>query len=249
MSVKTLLNGLHKLTSDEFYTRRADVQEMLAWVETCGAHIPRHVYMPCDTLQSAFVQELFNRGYTVDATSDDFRRHDFTGKFIVTNPPFSLFNRVFYEKLRREAAGFMVVCPLTALFSPHVFADLADGRCHSFNTHVSSWEFLRPDGSTSNAPAAWLTTLDIPPCYRVQGEPPDYGSLPYHACTFRGIRLKEVARLPVPVNVPDGALLACTVSVLCEIPDGYTLVSQRRPARGFTRAVLCKGVKAENMLF
>lgn len=217
MSAKTLLNGFHKLTSDEFYTRRADVQEMLAWVETCGAHIPRHVYMPCDTLQSAFVQELFNR--------------------------------VFYEKLRREAAGFMVVCPLTALFSPHVFADLADGRCHSFNTHVSSWEFLRPDGSTSNAPAAWLTTLDIPPCYRVQGEPPDYGSLPYHACTFRGIRLKEVARLPMPVNVPDGAFLACTVSVLCEIPDGYTLVSQWRPARGFARAVLCKGVKAENMLF
>lgn len=47
----------------------------------------------------------------------------------------------------------------------------------------------------------------------------------HHACTFRGIRLKEVARLPMPVNVPDGAFLACTVSVLC------------------------KGVKAENMLF
>lgn len=249
MSNSSLLKGFYHKTSDEFYTSHADVQEMLAWVEASGARLPQHVYMPCDNFRSAFVKEFFTRGYTVDCTSDDFRRHSFTGKFIVTNPPFSLFNTVFYEKLRHEAAGFMVVCPLTALFSPHVFADLAAGKCHSFNTHASSWEFLRPDGTTSNAPAAWLTTLDVPPCYRVQGEPPEYSSLPYHACTFRGNRIKELVRLPMPVNVPDGALLACTVSVLCEIPDGYTLVAQWRPPHGFARAVLCKGGKAESMLF
>lgn len=233
---------------DEYYTNPYDVVEGLQWVEA-HATIPHDVYCPCDTRESAFTRCFAQAGYHVEFASSDFRYQDFTGKFIATNPPFSLFVGSFYPKLRREAAGFLVVAPLTALYSPRVFADLKAGRVHAFTTHGTSWKFTRPDGTLANAPACWLTSLDVPADYMTGCKIPAYAELEDYPCEWRGYRVKHCPALPLPLDAPAGALIAAPASVLAELTPHIVLVAPWRTRYSFERVVIAVDRMPEIMLF
>lgn len=77
-------------SSDEFYTRRDTVEQILNYIEDDIKG--KKIYCPCDGPQSKFVQVLQERGYDVRYTWDDYMKHDDLWQWadvIITNPPFS----------------------------------------------------------------------------------------------------------------------------------------------------------------
>ena len=97
----TLKNSTIQKRSDEYYTQKETVQEVLKYVDLTGLKL----YAPCDKEWSAFNDlDLAKR------SSDDFHSHSFKGYTIVTNPPFSLISD-FYEKCKKRGWTLFVYSP------------------------------------------------------------------------------------------------------------------------------------------
>ncbi len=106
-----------KQTSDEFYTRREDIDAMLPEWDLSD----KIVYCPADSDESEFVKYFKQPGKCKELiyTSDDFRTHqDLIEKcdVVVTNPPFSLI-RVLYGMIVDAKKDFILIQPVLPIIA------------------------------------------------------------------------------------------------------------------------------------
>ena len=145
-----LRNSTMQKRSDEYYTQKETVQEVLKYVDLKGLKL----YAPCDKTQSAFNElDLAKR------TSDDFKNHSFKGYTIVTNPPFSLIAE-FYEKCKKEAEHFLFIAPLTFISRKGVPDDILSGKINVFQPQGTT-EFINEKGTKTAINTIWVTDLPI----------------------------------------------------------------------------------------
>ena len=146
----TLKNNTIQKRSDEYYTQKETVQEVLKYVDLKGLKL----YAPCDKPQSAFNDlDLAKR------TSDDFRTHSFKGFTIVTNPPFSLIAD-FYEKCKKEADHFLFIAPLSFVGRKGVPDDILNHKINVFQTQGTT-HFINEKGTKTAINTIWVTDLPI----------------------------------------------------------------------------------------
>lgn len=146
----TLKNSMIQKRSDEYYTQKETVGEVLKYVDLTGLKL----YAPCDKPQSAFNElDLAKR------TSDDFRAHSFKGYTIVTNPPFSLIAE-FYEKCKKEANHFLFIAPLTFMVRKGVPDDIIKHKINVFQTQGTT-EYINEKGTKTKINTIWVTDLPI----------------------------------------------------------------------------------------
>lgn len=146
----TLKNSTLQKRSDEYYTQKETVQEVLKYVTLKGLKL----YAPCDKDQSAF-----NDLNLAKRTSDDFRSHSFKGYTIVTNPPFSLIAE-FYEKCKKEADHFLFIAPLTFIIRKGVPDDILKHKINVFQTQGTT-EYINEKGTKTKINTIWVTDLPI----------------------------------------------------------------------------------------
>ena len=106
-----------KHTSDEFYTRREDIDAMLPEWDLSD----KIVYCPADSDESEFVKYFKQPGKCKELiyTSDDFRTHqDLIEKcdIVVTNPPFSLI-RVLARMISAAKKDFILIQPVLPMIA------------------------------------------------------------------------------------------------------------------------------------
>lgn len=146
----TLKNSTIQKRSDEYYTQKETVEEVLKYVSLKGLKL----YAPCDKEQSAFnVLDLAKR------TADDFNNHSFKDYTIVTNPPFSLITE-FYEKCKEEADHFLFIAPLTFICRKGVPDDIITHKVNVFQTQGTT-EFINEKGTKTKINTIWVTDLPI----------------------------------------------------------------------------------------
>lgn len=146
----TLKNSTMKQRSDEYYTQKETVQEVLKYVNLTGLKL----YAPCDKKWSAF-----NKLDLTKRTSDDFHSHSFKGYTIVTNPPFSLIAE-FYEKCKKEAEHFLFIAPLSFVGRKGVPEDIISGKVNVFQTQGTT-HFINEKGTKTAINTIWVTDLPI----------------------------------------------------------------------------------------
>lgn len=206
---------------DEFYTTRRDIREALDHIEA-HTRIDAPIICPCDSAASQIVQELTARGYTVEHHEGAFQDCDFTGKFVVTNPPFSLYH-AFYRKCQDEAAGFLLVLPVTGLTYTGIYSDQIDGKAHAFTTHGTHWDFDGGDGKSMSC--VWLTSLNVPPAYRVtKKQRMKDGELCIE--TVCGYPIWNFNRLDLPCDAADEDIIAMPVTALAQLPTGTRIIGR-----------------------
>ena len=147
----TLKNSKLQKRSDEYYTQKETVQEVLKYVDLKGLKL----YAPCDKPQSAF-----NELNLAKRTSDDFNSHSFKGYTIVTNPPFSLIAE-FYEKCKKEAEHFLFIAPLTFLGRKGVPDDIITHKVNVFQTQGTTEFIINEKGTKTKINTIWVTDLPI----------------------------------------------------------------------------------------
>lgn len=121
MNNKLLGRWQKKNLSDEFYTRREDIEAMLPEWDLSD----KVVYCCADSEESEFVKyfKQSNKCKELIYTSDDFRTHEDLFErcdIVVTNPPFSLI-RVLLRTLAKYKKDFILiqtVLPARAIPSP-----------------------------------------------------------------------------------------------------------------------------------
>lgn len=145
-----LKNSTIQKRSDEYYTQKETVQEVLKYVDLTGLKL----YAPCDKPQSAF-----NDLKLAKRTSDDFRSHSFKGYTIITNPPFSLIAE-FYKKCKQEADHFLFIAPLTFLSRKGVPDDIIRHKINVFQTQGTT-NFINEKGTKTKINTIWVTDLPI----------------------------------------------------------------------------------------
>ncbi len=107
-----------KKLSDEFYTRREDIDAMLPEWDLSG----KVVYCPADSEESEFVKYFQQSGKCKELiyTSDDFRTHEDLFErcdIVVTNPPFSLIRCLMrlLSKYKKDFILIQTVLPTRAI--------------------------------------------------------------------------------------------------------------------------------------
>lgn len=141
---------------DEYYTRYEDVDKELSLFDWRG----KRILCPCDTNESAFVQWFQNHDIAV-STSTCFQECDFSiYDCVVTNPPFSWFNRGFLRQLA-TSRKFLIVVPVASLANKR-FATLFINHIAQCDTRNNISEFMRPNRETAHVTSCWLTSLALP---------------------------------------------------------------------------------------
>lgn len=103
--------------SDEWYTPQFIVDKC---VEIAGEKIKGKVILPFDTDKSLFVRSLKDKGVELTYGITDFIEGDYQYSLAMTNPPFSIKEKVF-EKCLMNKKDFILVLPETFIFSVKIF--------------------------------------------------------------------------------------------------------------------------------
>lgn len=149
-----------KVTDDEFYTRRADVDAFLDAVNLSGLRI----YCPCDTQDSAFVRYMTDHDLDFFAGTDmwDVTKYN-ECDIVITNPPFHGYN-AYLSFLRSIKKPFILIFPTIGALAR---------RTKGFATQFFMWgdvdTFLGPDGQVRKSLCRWITSFHDPrhPCFEV----------------------------------------------------------------------------------
>lgn len=148
---------------DEYYTHYGTVE----WIvnEFLKDRLEdKIIYCNCDSEQSNFVkyfkahkEELKYKDLWF--TSDDYRNHyDLMQKcdIIITNPPFSLFNKFYFPDLLKYAKEFFVFSNFLNGYNVNKY--IYSGEIHKLEWSAES--FTRPDGSEKLAHVCLLTNME-----------------------------------------------------------------------------------------
>lgn len=114
------------LLSDEWYTPQFIVDKC---VEIAGERINGNILLPYDTENSLFVKTLQKQGASIQYGINDFIENNYTYSLLMTNPPFSLKEKVF-EKCLQDNKDFILVLPETFIFSVTFFNLLQKYKFH-----------------------------------------------------------------------------------------------------------------------
>ena len=181
---------------DEFYTKETDIKKVLKEYDFNG----KTVYCNCDNPEFSNFWKVFydnfnnlklkkliatyysNTPYLYEYDGDEIKKTKIkSGRFqdneiyikqsdiVVTNPPYSdnmpieLANMLLKNKI-----DFMFVGPLHLTIKKEFFPLLKSGKIQAMSYSINS--FIRPDGSSKNAPSCWWTNLDIKKDYKLTKE-------------------------------------------------------------------------------
>ena len=100
--------------SDEWYTPKFIVDKCIKIAKDKISN--KVVLLPFDTEKSLFVQELEKINATLCYGFRDFLTADYKYDILITNPPFSIKEKVF-ERCLQNGKDFMLVLPETFIFS------------------------------------------------------------------------------------------------------------------------------------
>lgn len=100
--------------SDEWYTPKFLVDKCLSIVDLCN----KKIILPYDTEKSLFVQSLLD--YKPIYNIYDFLENEYDYDLLITNPPFSLKDKIM-EKCLINNKDFILVLPETYIFSVSFF--------------------------------------------------------------------------------------------------------------------------------
>lgn len=114
------------ILSDEWYTPQFLVDKC---IEIVGEKINGKILLPYDTENSLFVKTLKRLGKTIQYGITDFIESEYTYSLLMTNPPFSLKEKVF-EKCLQNNEDFILVLPETFVFSVKFYDLLEKYKFH-----------------------------------------------------------------------------------------------------------------------
>lgn len=118
--------------SDEWYTPQFIVDKCVEIYQKQLYGKPPKILLPYDTENSLFVKTLKDKDITYGIR--DFLENDYNYDVLITNPPFSLKEKVF-EKCLQNGKHFILVLPETFVFSVKFF-DLLEK--YKFNYKIYS---------------------------------------------------------------------------------------------------------------
>lgn len=162
---------------DEFYTPRADIDAELKHYERYFRD--KVVYLPCDNpatsqfvkyfidnFQRLGIRKLICNHYNpITKKGDCFRPYAIRllreCDIIVTNPPFSLFNK-FFKYITAYDKKYLIIGAMGGMSYKDVLPKLADGKLWSGTRKGKNIRFLRPDGTYKNIRAMWYTNMKHP---------------------------------------------------------------------------------------
>lgn len=101
----------HNIYSDEWYTDRETVEKALRLFPCKPTDT---IMLPFDTDQSEFVKVLKERGYKIIYNITDFLTSDYTYDYLITNPPFSIKDKVL-EKCVKSGKPSTLILPIESL--------------------------------------------------------------------------------------------------------------------------------------
>ena len=156
--LNTSIHG--KVTDDEWFSRREDVDLFLDAVDLSGLRI----YCPCDSNSSAFVQYMTDHNLDFYAGTDmwDQTKYDECG-IVITNPPFHGCS-AYLNFLRSIRKPFILIFPILGALNQHP---------KGFATTLFMWgdvtKFIGPNGDTRLSRCRWVTSFHDPrhPCFEV----------------------------------------------------------------------------------
>lgn len=97
--------------SDEWYTDQFTVDKCLSLLQPTNGST---VMCPFDSEKSLFVKTLLSRGHKVIYGVTDYLETDYSYDFLVTNPPFSIKDKVI-EKVLQSGKRSVLVLPLDSV--------------------------------------------------------------------------------------------------------------------------------------
>jgi hypothetical protein len=106
--INNITNGVY---SDEWYTDQLTVDKCLYLLQPTNGST---VMCPFDSEKSLFVKTLLSRGHKVIYEVTDYLETDYSYDFSVTNPPFSIKNKVI-EKVLQSGKRSVLVLPLDSV--------------------------------------------------------------------------------------------------------------------------------------
>ena len=119
MSYNGRINPLTKnILSDEWYTPQFIVNKCIDISHQIRLPFIPKILLPYDTEKSLFVKSLKNQNITYGIR--DFLENNYDYDILITNPPFSLKEKVF-EKCLQDGKEFILVLPETFIFSVKFF--------------------------------------------------------------------------------------------------------------------------------
>ena len=113
--------------SDEWYTPQFIVDKCIEILDKPIWFKPPKILLPYDTENSLFVKSLKDKDITYGIM--DFLESDYDYDVLITNPPFSLKEKVF-EKCLKKRKHFILVLPETFVFSVKFFDLLEKYKFH-----------------------------------------------------------------------------------------------------------------------
>lgn len=97
--------------SDEWYTDQPTVDKCLSFLQPTDGST---VMCPFDSDKSLFVKTLLSRGHKVIFGIEDYLENNYDYDFLVTNPPFSIKDKVI-EKVLESGKKSVLVLPLDSI--------------------------------------------------------------------------------------------------------------------------------------
>ena len=150
------------LLSDEWYTPKFLVDKCIEIAKDLGLTSDSQVLLPFDTDDSFFVKQLndYEKTYNIQ----DFLENNYKYDFLITNPPFSLKEKVF-EKCLQNQEPFILVLPQTYIFSTG-FYDLLQKYGFNYRIHSPKQRvyFIDQNGN-QNRPNFHTIIVSVSPLY------------------------------------------------------------------------------------
>ncbi len=150
--------------SDEWYTPQFIVNKCIEIMRNvCWDYNPK-ILLPYDTEKSLFVQTL--KGKDITYNIRDFLESDYNYDILITNPPFSLKEKVF-EKCLQNGKKFILVLPETFIFSV-TFFDLLEKYKFKYKVYSPKQRvyFIGENGK-QNRPNFHTVIIEVSPYLRV----------------------------------------------------------------------------------
>ena len=112
MGQRLTLNGITKnVYSDEWYTSQDTVNLAIGLLDPKPQSV---ILCPFDSDQSLFVKTLKEHGHTVLHGMDNFLEVDYHCDYIITNPPFSIKDKVI-ERVYAYGVKTVLILPIDAM--------------------------------------------------------------------------------------------------------------------------------------
>lgn len=156
------LNRAKTFINDEFYTYEKDIEKEL--INYKELFINKKIICPCDDKNSNFISFLNNKkdewkiskiDYSKTYENCNYENYD----IVITNPPFSKFNKFFDLITNNKKLKFIIVAPLTVLSKRNIVELFI---CNKIDTGFNSIsKFYDYKDNIQDSPAIWLTNLII----------------------------------------------------------------------------------------